>query len=124
MKGYFLALALALTAAGYAHAGDYSYLTFETLNGHKASVPSAGLQVNIQDQSLTAGERTFVLSNLAKMYFTATDMTSGVSDIMADDIENGSEIYDLSGKRLNGEPSQKGVYLIRNNSTTYKVIIR
>ena len=51
------------------HAADYTYLTFETIDGAKASVAVENLALTISGTTLTAGSQQFTLSNLSKMYY-------------------------------------------------------
>ena len=67
---------MALVGALAAQAIDYTYLTFETTDGQKASVAVESLTLNISGTTLTAGSQQFTLSNLAKMYFSTTDETA------------------------------------------------
>ena len=87
MKKLFLTL---LTAAAIitAQAADYQYLTFEMTDGTKASVEAANLSLTFDGTTLKVGTETFVLTNLAKMYFSTNNQTTGISQI-----ENG-EFFD------------------------------
>ena len=123
---------MALVGALAAQAIDYTYLTFETTDGQKASVAVESLTLNISGTSLTAGSQQFTLSNLAKMYFSTTDETAtGIETIDNGQLtmDDSAEIYDLKGhkiensKLLNRELPH-GVYIVKTNSRTYKMIIR
>ena len=81
-----LILCAGLTAM---HAEDYPYLTFELTDGTKASVPAASLTLTINGTTLTAGSQSFTLTNLSKMYFTTTNMSTGIKSI-----ENGELTID------------------------------
>ena len=76
----FLLLLTVLVGTLKAQAGDYTYLTFETTDGAKASVAVEGLSLTISGTTLTAGSQQFMLSNLSKMYFSTSDETTGISD--------------------------------------------
>ena len=114
-----------------AKADGYTYLTFETTDGAKVSVPVASLTLNISGTTLTAGSQSFVLSNLSKMYFSNTDYTTGIEAIDNSQlaIDSSTEIYDLQGHKLensklsNGE-LPRGVYIVKTKSRTYKMIVR
>ena len=45
----------------------YSYLTFETTDGTKISVPVSSLTISISGNTLTAGSQQFTLTNLSKI---------------------------------------------------------
>ncbi|MBO6217006.1 MAG: hypothetical protein J6N73_05085, partial [Prevotella sp.] len=47
------------------HAADYTYLTFETTDGAKASVSVENMTLTISGTTLTAGSQSFTLSNLS-----------------------------------------------------------
>ena len=111
---------------------DYPYLTFETTDGAKASIPVSSLTMTINGNTLTVGDQQFTLTNLAKMYFSTNDETAaGIENV--NDNENYTEIYDLQGKRLqvsmadgkslNGQ-LPKGVYIVKTKEKTYKMMVR
>lgn len=73
MKKIILLLTL-LVGRLAVQADDYAYLTFETTDGAKASVPvEESLTLTIDGNTLTTGSRTFSLSKLSKMYFSVSD---------------------------------------------------
>jgi len=137
MKKFFLLL-VALIGAFTAQAGTYAYLTFETTDGAKVSVPLEALSLTVSGNTLTAGSQAFVLANLAKMYFTETDesATTGIESMDNGQwtMDNATEIYDLQGKKVkNGELSNgklsnsqlpKGAYIVKTKEKTYKLIVK
>ena len=118
----FMALVGALTV----QADDtYPYLTFETTDGAKASVPVSSLTLTISGTTLTAGEETFTLSNLSKMYFSSTDeSTAGIEEITCATLDEATAIYDLQGHKVTKEQMKKGVYVVKTKSRTYKMIVK
>ena len=60
MKKFFLLLTI-LVGTLTAQAEDYTYLTFETTDGAKASVAVADLTLTISGTTLTAGTQSFTL---------------------------------------------------------------
>lgn len=108
----------------YSYASDYPYLTFETTDGSKASFASSGLEMTISDNVLTVGQKSFTISNLTKMYFSESDMTSGVHEINADEITDDMEIYDLRGNKVRKDLMTNGIYLIRDKNATYKIAVK
>ncbi|MBQ7687301.1 MAG: T9SS type A sorting domain-containing protein [Bacteroidaceae bacterium] len=134
MKRFVLLLTVlvgALTAQA-SGGSDYPYLTFETTDGAKASIPVSSLTMTINGNTLTVGDQQFTLTNLAKMYFSTNDETAaGIENV--NDNENYTEIYDLQGKRLqvsmadgkslNGQ-LPKGVYIVKTKEKTYKMMVR
>ncbi len=106
-------------------ADDYDYLTFEMTDGSRASVSVSGLQLSISGTTLTAGSEQFTLTNLAKMYFTASDeSTTGISEVMAADLDEATEVYDLHGRKVSRNDMQRGIYIVKTQKGTFKVNVR
>jgi hypothetical protein len=116
---------MALVGALSVQADDYAYLTFETTDGAKASVAVSSLTLTISGSTLTAGSQTFTLSNLSKMYFSASDETAtGIEEITAATLDEAAEIYDLQGHKVSKDQMRKGVYIVKSSNRTYKMIVR
>ena len=122
MKKYFL-LALLMTCTLSVLADDYPYLTFENSDGTKTSVSSASLTITIADGKLKVGSQSFELSDLSKMYFSATDVTNGIEELLIS-LDNTAEIYDLQGRKVTRDQMRRGVYVIKTNSGTRKVTVK
>ena len=105
-------------------AEDYTYLTFETTDGVKASVPVESLKLTISGTTLTAGTQSFTLSNLSKMYFSTVDETSGIEEITNATLDEANDIYDLQGHKVSKENMKKGVYIVKTKNRTYKMIVK
>lgn len=116
-----LLLLTALTATLTAHSQDYAYLTFQTTDGAKISVPASSLTITISGNTLTAGSQTFDLTNLSKMYFSSYNQSTGVSTLTSDDLDGTSEIYDLNGRKVSTANLQKGVYIVKSKNGTSKI---
>lgn len=114
-------LLTALTATLTAHSQDYAYLTFQTTDGAKISVPASSLTITISGNTLTAGSQTFDLTNLSKMYFSSDNQSTGVSTLTSDDLDGTSEIYDLNGRKVSTANLQKGVYIVKSKNGTSKI---
>lgn len=124
MKKIFILLTV-LLATLTAQAEGYTYLTFETTDGAKASVAVENLTLTISGTTLTAGSQQFTLSNLSKMYFSTSDETAtGIEEINSAAIEEATDIYDLQGHKVSKEQMKKGVYIVKTNSRTYKMVVR
>ena len=124
MKKIFILLTV-LLATLTAQAEGYTYLTFETTDGAKASVAVENLTLTISGTTLTAGSQQFTLSNLSKMYFSISDETAtGIEEINSAAIEEATDIYDLQGHKVSKEQMKKGVYIVKTNSRTYKMVVR
>ena len=124
MKKLFLLLTVLVTTLT-AQAEGYTYLTFETTDGAKASVSVENLTLTINGTTLTAGSQQFTLSNLSKMYFSTSDETAtGIEEITSASIEEATDIYDLQGHKVSKEQMRKGVYIVKTKSRTYKMVVR
>lgn len=123
MKKFFLLLTI-LVGTLTAQAEDYTYLTFETTDGAKASVAIADLTLTISGTTLTAGTQSFTLSNLSKMYFSNTDETTGIEAITSATLDEATDIYDLQGHKVTKAQMQKGVYIVKTKNRTYKIVMK
>jgi hypothetical protein len=123
MKKFFLLLTI-LVGTLTAQAEDYTYLTFETTDGAKASVAVADLTLAISGTTLTAGTQSFTLSNLSKMYFSNTDETTGIEAITSATLDEDTDIYDLQGHKVTKAQMQKGVYIVKTKNRTYKIVMK
>ena len=111
-------------------AGNYPYLTFELTDGTKVSVSVTSLTLSVNGTTLKAGSQTFIISNLSKMYFSTTDeSTTGIESISIETLDEATDIYDLSGKKIVNSKSSnsklpRGVYIVKTKSKTYKIVVR
>ena len=104
------------------NANDYSYLTFETTDGAKVSVSASSLTITQSGTTLTAGSQSFVLSNLSKMYFSNSDLTTGIEKLTVSDWNEVTEIYDLKGQKVTKEQMRKGAYIVQSKRGTFKFV--
>jgi len=106
----------------------YTYLTFETTDGAKTSVDVSSLPVTIDldNSTLTIGNQTFALADLSKMYFSTQSETTGIETIDSGQLamDNSAEFYDLQGHKVDKEQMKKGVYIVKTNRKTYKIVMR
>ena len=127
MKKILLLLTM-MVGALTAQAEDYTYLTLETTDGAKASVSVASdVTLTISGTTLTVGSQSFTLTNLSKMYFSNTDeTTTGISEELRVNSEEfaTATFYDLNGKTVDKSQLSKGVYIVKTNSRTYKMVVR
>lgn len=119
-----LLIALFVIEALAMHADSYTYLTFETTDGEKFSVAASSLNITISGTTLTAGGQSFTLTNLSKMYFSTTNETTGIETIGTADLDEAADIYDLNGRKVSKGQMQRGVYIVKTQNKTYKVIKR
>lgn len=121
----FIAAAMLLCCCNYANADDFGFLTLETTDGQKASLAATGLTLTVMDNALIADDKRFPLENLYRMYFSSTDeTTTGIHNPEAEIKSKGAELYDLQGKRVNSSSDAKGVYLMRTENQTFKIIVK
>lgn len=126
MKKILLLLTI-LVGTLTAQAGDYTYLTFESTDGAKVSVDVSSLPVtiNLDNSTLTIGNQTFVLADLSKMYFSTSDeTTTGIKEITSATLDEATDIYDLQGHKVTKEQMKKGVYIVKTNNRSYKMVVR
>ncbi len=124
MKKIFLLLTV-LIGTLTAKADEYTYLTFETTDGAKVSVAVKDLTLTISGTTLTIDSQSFALSNLSKMYFSTSDeTTTGIEEITAATLEEATDIYDLRGNKVSKDQMQRGVYIVKTNNKTYKMIVK
>ena len=106
----------------------YTYLTFETTDGSKTSVDISSLPVtiNLDNSTLTIGNQTFALADLSKMYFSTQSETTGIETIDNGQwtMDNSAEFYDLQGHKVTKAQMKKGVYIVKTNSKTYKIVVK
>ena len=105
---------------------SYTYLTFETTDGAKVSVSvsSQPVTINLDNSTLAIGNETFALADLSKMYFSTQSETTGIQEINSATIDEAADIYDLQGHKVTKAQMKKGVYIVKTNSKTYKIIMR
>ena len=124
MKKIILLLTV-LAGTMTAQADSYTFLTFETTDGAKASVSVEKLVLTISGTTLTAGSQSFTLSNLSKMYFSTSDeTTTGIEEITNAALDEATDIYDLQGHKVTKEQMRKGVYIVKTKNRTYKIAVR
>ena len=104
----------------------FSYLTFETTGGAKFSVQASSLSLSVNGNVLTVGEYEFVVSNLAKMYFSAVDesTTTSVDTAINTTFDEAVEIYNLEGAKVGKKELTKGVYIVKMRNGTNKIVVR
>lgn len=105
---------------------SYTYLTFETTDGAKVSVSvsSQPVTINLDNSTLAIGNEKFALADLSKMYFSTQSETTGIQEISSATIDEAADIYDLQGHKVTKAQMKKGVYIVKTNSKTYKIVKR
>lgn len=124
MKKLFLMMTLMIGTLS-AHADSYTYLTFETTDGAKVSVSASSLTITISGTTLKAGDQSFTLSNLSKMYFSNSNETTGISEEIRVDSEESTAIYDLNGRQVTKDQMRSGqVYVVKTKNGTHKIAVK
>ena len=120
-----LFILMMMTGVLVMQAADYPYLTFETTDGNRISVSTESLTLTVSGTTLTAGNQSFTLVNLSKMYFSTSDeSTTGISETLAVDLNEVTDIYDLKGNKVSKSQMQKGVYIVKTNQGTFKMTVK
>ncbi len=131
MRKKLLVLALLMGTLS-TYADDYPYLIFETTDGSRTPVEVESLTIQIVDGNLVADGKTFSLTSLSKMFFATTpDATSGIEDLRSAD-SGAVEVYSLNGMSLGSynnvseakQSLQRGIYVIKSGSKTFKVAVK
>lgn len=125
MKKLMMLLTLMMGTMGM-KAADYPYLTFELTDGSKASVSvSSDVAMTFSGTTLTIGSESFTLTNLSKMYFSASNETStGISALEIADSDEVEAIYNLQGHKVSRDQMQRGVYIIKTKKGTSKITVK
>ena len=123
MKKIVLLLMTLVGALAVQAEDTYTYLTFETTDGVKASVPVSSLPVtiNLDNSTLIIGNQSFVLADLSKMYFSTQSETTGIEGISSATIDDDAVIYDLHGRRVTKAQMRHDIYVIKTKQGTRKV---
>lgn len=121
MKKMLMLLLMMSVSTQMVQAGVYHYLTFERTDGEKVSIDVSSLTLAIDGNILTAGSESFVIGDLYKMYFSASDETT-VTGIDTHLLEEVVEVYDLKGSRVSKWQMKDGVYVVKTKDGTYKIV--
>lgn len=125
MNRRLLAIAACATMVTMAEAVDYTHLTFETIDGQKVSVPVASLSLTVNGSELAAGGYAFDLTDLKKMYFTTSDVATGIEQLSSAQASEVEAVYDLQGRRvLDGQMQRGAVYVVKSKGETHKTVVK
>lgn len=119
-----------MTGVLTAHADSYTYLTFEKSDGTLTSVPLSSLSITISGTTLTAGDQSFTLADLTKMYFTTADVTA--IDEVKTAVNGEVEVFSMNGVAMGKYTTvqeamsslRTGVYIVKSNGKTVKVAVK
>ena len=73
MKNRLFTLLICTMGVLFAHTEDFTHLTFVSVDGDKVSIPIENLQISFSGSTLSAGDKSFDLVNLAKLYYSNSD---------------------------------------------------
>lgn len=126
MKQVLLTIAALWMGLTTIQAEDYPYLTFELSDGTKMSVSVTSLSLTVSGTTLTAGQQSFTLTNLNKMYFSTTDesTTTGIRTLTATEMNEITDIYDLNGRRVSKDQMKHGVYIVSTKNGNFKIAVK
>lgn len=104
-------------------ADDYPYLTFETYSGETVSIEfSSDISLVFSSTTLKVGnQKTFNLKDLKKMYFTPSNISTGIQTVNVDEYKVYG-YYDLQGRPV--EKPTKGIYVIKTSKGNKKVFVK
>jgi len=106
-------------------ADSYNYLMFELTEGARVSIPAESLTMTFSGTTLKAGEQTFTLENLRKMYFSQADETTGIETLNFEPLTLNQECFDLQGRKVTKEQMRSGqVYIVKTNRGTHKLTVK
>lgn len=127
-----LVLVLFLLLGIQSKAAEYSYMVFVSSDASETSMAVSNLSFSVSGTTLTvtntATSKTFMLSNLSKMYFSTS--ANGISCLFASSSNGSVTVFNLAGIQI-GEFSdysslikslQKGVYIIKQGRETNIVL--
>lgn len=80
MKNRLFTLLICTMGVLFAHTEDFTHLTFVSVDGDKVSIPIENLQISFSGSTLSAGDKSFELVNLDKMYFSYSDETTLINE--------------------------------------------
>lgn len=81
MKNRLFTLLICTMGVLFAHTEDFTHLTFVSVDGDKVSIPIENLQISFSGSTLSAGDNSFELVNLDKMYFSYSDETTLINGL-------------------------------------------
>ncbi len=136
MKTKVLFLTMVCLPFMAAHAESYAYLTFQKADGTVVSIDVESLEMTLQDGKLTytnsAGTGTLTLSDLAAMYFSASDATA-ITPVVVSSTDGKVEVFSLKGTSYGTFSSVKavqgsvpaGMYIVKMaNGKTLKITVK
>ena len=135
MKRLFITLAISAAFGHSVHAGDFTYLTFRSIDGTEISFAVSQLKITFSNGQLVAANsesnQTISLSELNKMYFTNAAVTN-IEEAQPIADETDVEVFTTLGVSVGQFSSlsqakqalSMGVYIVKQSDKTYKIAIK
>ena len=135
MKRLLITLVISAAIVHFAQAGDFTYLTFRSVDGKEISFSVSQLKITFSNGQLVAENsetnQTISLSDLNKMYFTNSAVTNIEKDQPIAD-EAGVEVFTTAGVNMGRFSSlsqakqtlSTGAYIVKQSDKTYKIAIK
>lgn len=140
MKRYLFSL-LCVVLAATASAQSLDYIVLQKADGQRVGLPAVGLKITFSNQTMHAvsGSQVmdFQLADLTKMFFSSSP--TAIEDVTAQQeqvrIVNGRLlvnapagakvcVYTLDGRQVESDVLPRGVYLVKVNGRTYKLMAK
>lgn len=133
MRRFLFMLSIMTASATYVLADDYNYFSFESTDGSVQTFTAHGLEISFSDGNavVTNGseQATIPLSTLVRMAFTNDSGTTAIQSLSTQgdsryDVWTVSGVYvgQFDSRTALGQLSH-GVYVVRNNGKTQKMIL-
>ncbi len=137
MKKWIVFMLGACLSGVTAHADTYPYLTFQQADGTLVSMATSSLVMTFVDGKLVVANgtesRKMTVSDLTGMFFSETNVTTGIHNITITDADGEVEAYSLQGASLGkfstlkslNESLPAGIYIVKAaNGKTSKIVVR
>lgn len=135
MKRLLITLVISAAFGHSVQAGDFTYLTFRSIDGTEISFSVSQLKITFSNGQLVAENsetnQTISLSDLNKMYFTNSAVTN-IEEAQPVEGEADVEIFTTAGVSMGRFSSlnqakqalSMGVYIVKQSDRTYKIAIK
>lgn len=120
---------LLLISAYVCHGAEPLTLVLQTNDNSIHTIDAANLKMTIADGNLIVGDKSFVLTDLVKMYFSGE--VTAMSEIETSIVDGKIDIYTTSGIHVGSFNNikdaraalSKGIYIISNGVKSFKTAI-
>ena len=124
-----LLCALFAAAGTMVYADEYAYIVFGSQDGTTSYLPATGTKIVFESGQMvaTSGSEslTLTLTDLAYMAFTNDTGSTGISQLSTTAQGSSSQWFTLDGRAVTNSSSlMPGIYIVVNNGTPSKVVVR